>query len=146
MLDGINWIGVVVAGVVGTVSGGLWFGPKTFFPLWWRLMGHEPGSTTNPGGNLSMGVVFGSTFVAQIVQAAAMAVVINLAIRAGIATSFGVVDGLIVGLVAGVGFTATEPLGHRLFGGHGFGVWALEVGNDILNCVLMGGILAYNQG
>ena len=96
MLDGINWIGVVVAGVVGTVSGGLWFGPKTFFPLWWRLMGHEPGSTTNPGGNLSMGVVFGSTFVAQIVQAAAMAVVINLAIRAGIATSFGVVDGLIV--------------------------------------------------
>ncbi|NBT94097.1 MAG: hypothetical protein EBT47_03610 [Chloroflexi bacterium] len=52
----------------------------------------------------------------------------------------------IVGLVAGVGFTATAPLGHRLFGGHGFGVWALEVGNDILNCVLMGGILAYFQG
>lgn len=63
-----------------------------------------------------MGIVFGSTFVAQIVQAGAMAVVINLAIHPGVAVSFG------------------------------FGVWALEVGNAILNCVLMGGFLAYMQG
>lgn len=136
---------MIVAGIVGTVSGSLWFGPKTFFPLWWRLIGHPPGTAVNPGGNLSMGIVFGSTFVAQIVQAAAMAVVINLAIRAGITTSLGVVDELLVGLVIGVGVAAAAPLGHRLFGGHGFGVWALEVGNDILNCVLMGGILAYTQ-
>mgnify|MGYP006302398343 FL=1 len=74
-----------------------------------------------------------------------MAVVINLAIRAGVSTSFGIVDGLVVGLVVGIGFAASAPLGHRLFGGHGFGVWALEVSNDILNCALMGGILAYAQ-
>lgn len=145
MFDGINWIGVLVAGIAGTISGGLWFGPKTFFPLWWRLIGHPPGTAANPGGDLSMAVVFGSTFAAQVVQAAAMAVVINFAMRAGISTSFGVVDGLIVGLLVGVGFSSTAPLGHRLFGGHGFGVWALEVGNDIINCVLMGGILAYAQ-
>ncbi|NCA13992.1 MAG: hypothetical protein EBS89_07635 [Proteobacteria bacterium] len=45
----------------------------------------------------------------------------------------------------GGGFAAAAPLGHRLFGGHGFGVWALEVGNDVINCVLMGGILTYAQ-
>ena len=145
MFDGISWIGVLVAGFVGTLSGGLWFGPKTFFPLWWRLMGHPEGSEIKPGGNVPMGVVFGATFLAQVVQAAAMAVVINLATRAGLTTSFGVVDGLLVGFVVGVGFAASAPLGHRLFGGHGFGVWALEVSNDVLNCVLMGGILAYAQ-
>ena len=145
MLDGISWVGVLVAGIAGAISGGLWFGPKTFFPLWWRLIGHPPGTAANPGGDLSMGVVFGSTIAAQMVQAAAMAVVINLAMRAGISASFGVVDGLVVGLLVGVGFAAASSLGHRLFGGHGFGVWALEVGNDILNCAMMGGILAYAQ-
>lgn len=145
MFDGISWIGVIAAGFVGTVSGGLWFGPKTFFPLWWRLMGYPRDSDRKPGGNVPMGVVFGSTFVAQVIQAGAMAVVIGLAARSGITTAFGVVDGLLVGLIVGVGFTASAPLGHRLFGGHGFGVWALEVSNDILNCMLMGGILAYAQ-
>lgn len=145
MFDGISWVGVIVAGVAGTVSGGLWFGPKTFFPLWWRLIGHPPGTASNLGGDLPMSVVFGSTFAAQIVQAIATAVVINLAIRSGITSSFGVADGAQVGLVVGIGFAAMAPLGHRLFGGHGFGVWALEVGNDILNCVLMGVILAYAQ-
>lgn len=145
MFDGISWIGVIAAGFVGTVSGGLWFGPKTFFPLWWRLMGYSRDSDRKPGGNVPMGVVFGSTFVAQVIQAGAMAVAIGLAARSGITTAFGVVDGLLVGLIVGVGFTASAPLGHRLFGGHGFGVWALEVSNDILNCMLMGGILAYAQ-
>ena len=145
MFDGISWGGVLAAGFVGTLSGGLWFGPRTFFPLWWRLMGHPAGADIKPGGNVPMGVVFGATFLAQVGQAAVMAVVINLAMRAGLSASFGIVDGLVVGLVVGGGFAAAAPLGHRLFGGHGFGVWALEVGNDVINCVLMGGILTYAQ-
>jgi hypothetical protein len=108
-------------------------------------MGHPAGADIKPGGNVPMGVVFGATFLAQVVQAAVMAVVINLAMRAGLSASFGIVDGLVVGLVVGGGFAAAAPLGHRLFGGHGFGVWALEVGNDVINCVLMGGILTYAQ-
>jgi len=44
--------------------------------------------------------------------------------------------GLLIGLVI-----ATAALGHRLFGGHGFKVWMIEVGNDVLNCVIIGAIL-----
>ena len=73
MFDGISWGGVLAAGFVGTLSGGLWFGPRTFFPLWWRLMGHPAGADIKPGGNVPMGVVFGATFLAQVVQAAVMA-------------------------------------------------------------------------
>lgn len=145
MFDGISWVGVIIAGVAGTVLGGVWFGPKTFFPLWWRLMGHEPGTTTNPGGNVPMGVVFGSTFVAQLVQATAMAVIVNIARHSTAFSAFGVIDGAVVGLVIGAGLVAMAPLGHRLFGGHGFGVWALEVSNDILGVILMGAIVTYMQ-
>ena len=41
----------------------------------------------------------------------------------------------------GVGFAATSSLGHRLMGGQGFVVWAIEVGGDIAALVAMGAIL-----
>lgn len=146
MFEDISWVGVLVAGIVSTGSGALWFGPKTFFPVWWRLIGHPPGTPANPGGDLSMVVVFGSTIAAQFVQALTMSVVINLAINAGFTASFGIVDGALLGLVVGGGIAAASSLSHRLFGGHGFAVWAIEVGNDVLNLVLMGAILGYFQG
>jgi hypothetical protein len=146
MFTGISWVGVLCAGFAGTVVGGVWFGPKTFFPLWWRLIGHPPGTAANPGGNLSMAVVFGSTFLAQLLQAFAVAVIVNVARQSSVFPTFGVADGAMVGLAIGVGIAATAPLGHRLFGGHGFGVWALEVGSDLLGLVLMGAITAAMAG
>lgn len=145
MLDNISWIGVLVAGTAGAIIGALWFGPKTFFPVWWRLMGNAPGTAAKPGGDLSMPVVFGSTIAAQLVGAATMAVVINMAIASGVASPFGIFEGIVVGTLVGIGLVAASSLGHRLFGGHGFAVWALEVGNDIVGLAAMGGILAYFQ-
>jgi hypothetical protein len=146
MLTGISWVGVLIAGVVGAGLGSIWFGPKTFFPLWWRLIGHPPGTAASPGGNLPMAVVFGFTIASQFVQALAMAVIVNVARQSTAFTTFGVIDGAVVGLVVGVGIAAAAPLGHRLFGGHGFGVWILEVGNDVVGLTLMGAIAAAMAG
>jgi len=33
-------------------------------------------------------------------------------------------------------------LGHRLFGGHGYRVWLIEAGNDVLNWTIAGSILS----
>lgn len=129
----IHWVAVLVSALVGIASGAIWFGPKTFYPAWWRAMGHSDGE--NPGGNMNMGVIFGSTFAAQFVQAIAMALIV------GSTKSPNMGKGALVGLVAGVGIAAASSLGHRLFGGQGFRVWSLEVSNDILNLVLMGAIL-----
>lgn len=132
-LSHINWVAVLVSALVGIASGAIWFGPKTFYPAWWKAMGHSDGE--NPGGNMNMSIIFGSTFAAQFVQAMAMALILSSLSH----PNFG--KGALVGLVAGVGITAASSLGHRLFGGQGFRVWGLEVSNDILNLVLMGAIL-----
>ena len=129
----IHWVAVLVSGLVGIASGAIWFGPKTFYPAWWKAMGHP--KDHNPGEKMSMGVVFGSTFVAQFVQAIAMALILSSINHPTMG------KGALVGLVAGVGVAAASSLGHRLFGGQGFRVWGLEVSNDILNLVLMGAIL-----
>lgn len=132
-LSDIHWIAVFVSALVGIASGAIWFGPKTFYPAWSKAMGRS--ETEVPGAGMSMGIVFGSTFLAQFIQAVGLALVMTM-----LKDPTGA-KGAVVGLVVGIFIAAASSLGHRLFGGQGFKVWALEVSNDVLNLVLMGIIL-----
>lgn len=133
----INFLALALSTIAGFAIGGVWFGPKTFFPIWWKLMGKTPDQQP---GNASMGVVFGTTFVASVIQAVVMSVVISLAQAAvGDLDAFG---GLATGALMGVGFAAATSVSHKLFGGFGFKVWILEVGQDILSLAAMGAIIA----
>jgi hypothetical protein len=137
---GLNWLAVLASSVAAFVAGGLWFSPKTFFPLWWKAMGRKEGE--NPAAGMNMGLVFGSTFAGQFAQATAMAVLVSLARRAAGGDAFGAAQGALVGLVVGSGIAAASSLSHRLFSGHGYKVWLIEVSSDVVNLTLMGAILA----
>ena len=129
----VNVIGIIAGTAVSFVSGFLWFGPATFFPTWWRLMGKGPKDA--PGGGVNMGVAFGSVLVGQALQVTVLALILSaLNITAPL-------DGALVGLLIGVGFVGGSGLSHRIFAGHGFGVLLLEAGNDIVNLGLTGAIL-----
>ena len=129
----INYAAVVVAAVAAIAIGSIWFGPRTFFPVWWKAMGRS--ADEKPGGE-NMGIVFAGTFVGQFTQAFAVSVAIAwFAASNGGVVSFG--DALVVGLVLGVGIAAAASLSHRLFGGQSFKVWAIEVGSDIVSITVM---------
>ena len=133
----INFLAVGIAALVGIVIGAVWFGPKTFFPLWWKFLGKNPAE--QPGTN-NMAVIFGSTFIAAIVQAFVMAIFIGLAEQAtGAMSTF---TGLAIGSLVGVGFAATASLSHHLFGGFAIKAWILEAGQDIVSLAAMGAIIA----
>ena len=51
-------------------------------------------------------------------------------------------QGALVGLLVGVAVIGAA-LGHRLFGGHGWKVWLLESGADLLVIVVMGAVLSF---
>lgn len=129
-------VGVFVATLVGFVASYLWFGPKTFYPVWWRALGKT--QTDMPNGGQNMGGVFGTALLATLAQAIVMAVILR-AVRETDATP---VLGATVGLVVGIA-GAMASLGHRLFANQGVKVWILEVGSDVLNLVLMGIVLSY---
>jgi hypothetical protein len=129
----VNVIGIIAGTAVSFVSGFLWFGPATFFPTWWRLMGKGPKDV--PGGGINMGIAFGSVLVGQALQVTVLALILSaLNITAPL-------DGALVGLLIGVGIVGGSGLSHRIFAGHGFGVLLLEAGNDIVNLGLAGAIL-----
>jgi hypothetical protein len=135
----INLIGILISTLVMFASGFAWFNGKTFFPVWWKLMGK---GDTQPGDNGGMVVLFGGVTVGIIVQATMLELLLD-ALRN---------ESGYMGSLAGAGWAflaamlmAAAALGHRLFAGHGFRVWLIEVGNDVLNFVVVGAILgAFN--
>ena len=74
----INWLAVAVCVLISMISGSLWYNPKTFFPTWWKGIGRKEGDRP---GNSNMAVTWGLTVLASLVQAVAMAFVINLCRR-----------------------------------------------------------------
>ena len=138
MFDAINLPAVLVSWFVAFISGFLWFGPKTFFPIWWRQMGKT--SNDVPGGGGNMGITFGSVLIGQLIAIVTLALIMNPLIELGRVNS--TVDGALVGLLLGFGIASATALGHRMFAGHGAVVWIIESGNDIINLGIAGAILA----
>lgn len=138
MYESINLPAILAAWLVSFVSGFLWFGPKTLFPLWWKLMGKSPAEV--PGGGRNMMVTFGSVLIGQLISFVTLALVMNPLIELGQVNS--TLDGALVGLLLGFGIAGATALGHRMFAGHGLVVWLIESGNDIVNLGIAGAILA----
>jgi hypothetical protein len=132
----INWLAVVACVVISMLTGSLWYNPKTFFPVWWKGIGKKEGDRP---GQSNMAVTWGFTVLGSLVQAVAMAFVINyVAEKSG---NMSLLMGAGVGFMLWLGFIAPTYLVNKLFAGHGLKVWAIEVGNHLLNFVLFGALL-----
>ena len=133
----ISIVGVLVAFLINFVIGFVWFGPKTFFPIWWKAIG----KTGDPGEGANMGIVFASTAVAGLISATGLALIFDLVSKVG--GDVTLLTGLATGLTVGIFVMAAPALSHRLFAGNGFKVWLLEIGSDVLGYVGMGIVLSF---
>jgi hypothetical protein len=129
----INWLAVIACVVFSMISGSLWFGPKTFFPVWWKAIGKREGE--DPKGSPMVWVLI---VVSSLVQAVFMALFVNaMGKMSGGAT---LASGALAGLLLWVGFVAPTSLTNKLFAGQ-FKAWFIEVGNHLINFVVFGAIL-----
>ena len=133
MLYEIDLVAWLLAAVTAFIVGAVWFGPKTFFPVWWRAMGRS--ADEPPTGNMAQ--IFGGTILGALVQT----FVLGSAL-AGLGVS-GVLSGAVTAFVLAVGLAAFTSLSHRLFSGQGAVVWALEVGDGVLALTLAGAVFGY---
>ena len=137
-LSGLNYLGVLIAFVISFISGGIWFGPKTFYPVWMRLRGIQSGQLEHNQNKPAL--LFGGTIVGVLIQTLVVATVITSLQRAG--TDIGALDGAGIGLLLGLGIGSFASLSHRLFGGDGLKVWIIETANDVINLTIAGAIIA----
>jgi hypothetical protein len=141
----INWLAVFVASLSSFTIGAVWFGPKTFYPIWIRALGREVPTERIEMSKGETALMFGGTYVAAFVQAFTLACVIGLARMA--APGFNWWTGLVFGFLFSTGLGAFASLSHRMFGqpDHkvytSIKVWLIEVGQDVLALTVAGAIL-----
>ncbi len=141
----INWLAVFVSSLVSFAIGAVWFGPKTFYPVWMRALGREVPTERVEMKKGETALMFGGTYVGALVQVITLASIIGLA--RVIAPGFGMGTGAFFGFVFSLGFGAFASLSHRMFGQANFRVysslkvWLIEVGQDVLCVTIAGAIL-----
>ena len=136
--SGLSIVGVLVAFLVSFVSGAIWFGPKTFYPVWMRAKGNPSGGLTENQNKPAL--LFGGTIIGVLVQTITLALIINsLQVNN---PDLGILDGAGVGFALGVGIAMFASLSHRVFGGDSLKVWIIETANDAINLTIAGAIIA----
>ena len=137
--SGLNFVGILIAFAISFVSGGIWFGPKTFYPIWMKAKGIASGQLDSNQNKPA--IMFGSTIVGVLIQTLTLGLIINsLQVHQA---NIGILDGAGIGLALGVGIGMFASLSHRLFGGDSFKVWVIETANDALNLTIAGAIIAF---
>ena len=136
---GLNIVGVIVAFGFSFVSGAIWFGPKTFYPIWMKERGIASGQLKSTQNKPAL--LFGGTILGVILQTLTLGLIINSIQHAG--TEISVASGAGIGLALGVGIAAFASLSHRLFGGESLKVWIIETANDAINLTVAGAIIAF---
>ena len=137
--EGLNILGIIVAFGFSFVSGAIWFGPKTFYPIWMKARGITSGQLTTEQNKPAL--LFGGTIIGILIQTLTLALIIT-----GLQnqkSDFSIADGALVGFSVGVGIAAFASLSHRLFGGESVKVWIIETANDAINLTIAGMIITY---
>lgn len=135
--SGLNFFAIVAAFGFCFVSGAIWFGPKTFYPIWMKERGIASGQLNSQQNKPVL--LFGGTILGLLVQILVLALVINSLAGQGEATAL---QGATVGLALGAGISMFSSLSHRLFGGESLKVWLIETANDGINLTIAGAIIA----
>ena len=135
---GLNLLGVLLAFVVSFISGAIWFGPKTFYPVWMKAKGNSSGQLTSSQNKPVL--LFGGTILGVLIQTLTLALIIN---SLGKHVDIGIVEGAGIGFALGVGISMFSSLSHRLFGGESLKVWVIETANDAINLTIAGAIITY---
>ncbi len=138
IISGINLVGVLIAFIVSFISGAIWFGPKTFYPVWMRDKGMSSGQLSTSQNKPVL--LFGGTILGVLIQTLTLAIIIN---SLGKHIDIGIIDGAGIGFALGVGISMFSSLSHRLFGGESLKVWLIETSNDAINLTIAGAIIAY---
>ena len=137
--EGLNILGIIAAFGFSFVSGAIWFGPKTFYPIWMKARGIASGQLYSQQNKPAL--LFGGTIIGVLIQTLTLGAVITSLQK--IQPDFSISDGALVGFALGMGIAAFASLSHRLFGGESLKVWLIETANDALNLTVAGMIITF---
>lgn len=135
----INYLAVLVSGIVIFALGGLWYSPVLFARRWIALQGRTEEQERAQAAAANMPLMYVSAFICGFVTAWVMALIL-----AHIATSLelNAAHGALIGFMVWLGFAATTSYATALFSGKPKQLWLIDSAYNLVCFVLAGMILA----
>jgi hypothetical protein len=123
----INWLALLVAGIIHLVSGLIWFQPMIFGKQWTRLSGKslDPAVRWIPAG-----------IVAHLVMSFVLAIVIYLA------NATDALSGILVGILMWIGFIVPILTGELIWEKIPFKLFLIRIANQFVGFCISAAILA----
>lgn len=126
----INWVGVIIATIVGFGIGAIWFNQKVFGAAWMADLARPPEGTT-------MTKAMGLGFVMTLIAAIGLAWLIRLT------GAKSLIGGTKVGLLVAVAFVLTSYYGDALYAGTKNRFVAITGGYRAVMFIVMAAIVGY---
>ncbi len=130
----LNYIAVLVAGVVIFMLGGLWYSPVLFAKPWVRLQGKtmEEMQAMAKGG---VAASYAQVFLCGLITAWVLAVIIHFTGQKGW------MAGAHIALLCWLGFAGATSYGTALFSYKPRALWAIDTGFNLVSMVVAGAIV-----
>ncbi len=135
MLQGINFVAVVVTAVITMVIGGLWYS-VIFGKQWMALAGIKMTEKDKAEMKKKAGPAYLMGFVVALVSSFVLALVITLA------NAVTILDGVLVGVLVWFGFVATVHIGSVLWERKSWKLFFINTMYSLVTLVISGAILA----
>jgi len=134
-LPHVDYLAVLVSGVVIFLLGGVWYSKLLFARPWMTLMGKSPEELKANAGPMPVNLLI--AFICGLISAYVLAALMNHHQPVDIAR------GAKLGAVCWLGFTAPPTLATATFSSIPKKLWLINAGYDLVSYVLAGMILAY---
>ncbi|MEO7369160.1 MAG: DUF1761 domain-containing protein [Gemmatimonadaceae bacterium] len=127
----INYLAVLVSGVVIFMLGGLWYSPVLFAKKWTALQGR----TMEEMAGGSMPVMYVQVFLCGLITAWVLAILL------GFLPLWDMMRGLKLAIICWVGFTAVTSYGTALFSMKSKALWLIDTSFNLVSFILAAVIL-----
>jgi Protein of unknown function (DUF1761) len=135
----VNYLAVLVTGIVIFALGGLWYSPVLFVKKWLALQGRTEEQERAQAASANMPVMYLSAFITALITAWVMALVFAHFDRS-IELSWA--HGVLFGFLFWLGFAATTSYATAIFSGKPKQLWLIDSMYNLVSFVIAGIILA----
>jgi hypothetical protein len=135
----VNYLAVLVTGIVIFALGGLWYSPVLFVKKWLALQGRTEEQERAQAASANMPVMYLSAFITALITAWVMALVFAHFDRS---IEFSWAHGVLFGFLFWLGFAATTSYATVIFSGKPKQLWLIDSMYNLVSFVIAGIILA----
>jgi hypothetical protein len=138
-IPSINYLAVLVAGLVIFALGGLWYSPVLFAKRWIALQGRTEEQMRADAASANMPLMYASVFICGLLTAFVLDLII---VHIDPRFSMTPLNGAVLGFLCWLGFAAATSYGTSLFSMRPRALWLIDSTYNLVSFVLAGIILA----